>query len=257
MKALSVCATYGRLPYLGRMLSSFLHQTYDDKHLVIVNDDKNIELKCDNPQVSILNCSNRMIIGEKRNLGSSYGFNDVIFPWDDDDVFLPNRISNHISQYSDPYVRAYRNTNTYIIYGDKFNSSNGTPNDISFLKNEWFDEKGYQEKTWEGEDAEFHQKLKGFKMEDNPKNRDFVYCFGGINYHLSCNYGDEKLADNIEQVAYNQLQDLNLVGKKFWIEPDFEQYNNFMLLDKIYKEKQQPLLIKHIGDAKIDISDLL
>ena len=46
MKTLIIMPTYGRIPFLNRALASFLKQNYDDKTLVIINDDNNIELKC-------------------------------------------------------------------------------------------------------------------------------------------------------------------------------------------------------------------
>jgi glycosyltransferase involved in cell wall biosynthesis len=55
MKVLLVCPTYGRIPYLGRMVASFLSQNYDDKHLVIVNDDSNVELCCDIKNIIVIN----------------------------------------------------------------------------------------------------------------------------------------------------------------------------------------------------------
>jgi len=250
MTALAVCPTYGRLPYLGRMLASFLHQEYSDKHLVIVNDDKNIELKCASPMVTILNCSQRMIIGEKRNLGTAFGHYDIIFPWDDDDVFLPNRMNNHIQKYSDENIKAYRNYSTYIIYGDEFTTADGTPNDISFRKSEWFKLNGYQEKTWIGEDTEFFNKLiDNIWVENNPDNKDYVYNFGGVNYHLSCNSNP----DSLEEIAFNQLKTMGLVGKTFWIEPDFEEYFKFLKLDSLYKKVKMKIPITHNSDAKITI----
>ena len=36
MKVLVVVPTYGRLPFLGRVVVSFLSQTYEDKELVII-----------------------------------------------------------------------------------------------------------------------------------------------------------------------------------------------------------------------------
>jgi hypothetical protein len=144
-----------------------------------------------------------------------------------------------------------------MLYGNEFNvNSNYCHNSISFLKSEWYRVGGYTD-NYVHEDVDFHDKLE-VVLDQDPTNIDFCYNFGGLNYHLSSNTENRQAHhESIEDIAYQQLQDLNLVGKKFWIEPDFEQYNNFMLLDKIFKEKQQPLLIKHIGDAKIDISHLL
>lgn len=264
MKALSVCATYGRLPYLGRMLSSFIHQTYDDKHLVILNDDINVELCCNRKDVTILNFNRKVRLSEKRNIGACLGFYDIIFPWDDDDIYLPRRIANHVKKYKDPKVRAYRNLASYTIYGDKFFKSHGSINSKSYLRDEWFNVRGYHKATeiGSGEDLDLYQRLEGLLVEDIEEDRDFVYNFGGVNYHLS-GISDSAGMKDIEKLAHKQLTDMNMVGKKFWINPDFEQYNNFLLLDSIWKNKKDwdddkmELYINHIGDAKIDISSLL
>lgn len=251
MKALAICATYGRLPYLGRMLSSFIHQSYDDKHLLILNDDANVELACSHKDVTIINFNRKVRLSEKRNMGACFGYYDILFPWDDDDIYLPLRISNHIEKYKDPKVQAYRNLASYTVYGEKFFTSHGSINSKSYRKDEWFRARGYQEQGQYGEDWELYQRLEGLLVEEDITKRDFIYNYGGVNYHLS---GDRI---NIEEVAFKQLQDMNMVGKKFWIHPDFEQYNNFLFLDSIYKKTNEELTIKHTGDAKIDISHLL
>lgn len=255
MKALVVCATYGRLPYLGRMLSSFIHQTYDDKHLVIVNDDKNVEICCDRKDVTIINTKTRLQVPYKRNIGISIGDHDVIFPMDDDDIFLPKKIANHIEKY-DETIDGYWSMEGYMIYGDKFVTNNPGPhNAVSFLKKAWYKVGGYTT-NYEHEDSEIYGRLyNNCNMLENPTSeRDFVYGFGGVNYHLSAT---PRQILHFEEMAYKQLEDMNLVGKKFWIHPDFEQFNNVHMLSKLYEERQVPLTIKHLGDAKIDISHLL
>jgi len=253
MKALAVCATYGRLPYLGRMLSSFIHQSYDDKHLVIINDDVNVEICCNLPNITILNCRNRLPIAYKRNLGVAVGEYDVIFPMDDDDVFLPDKMANHMKKYDhDNSIGAYWSKEGYIIYGDEFRPNNPGPhNCMSYTKKAWFQAGGYSD-NHDFEDYDLFTRLQNIVEED--AERDFVYCFGGVNYHVSC---EPKQYDTFEQISFKQLESMGLVGKKFWIQPDFEQFNNICLLDKIYQERQEPLLVKHISDAKIDISHLL
>lgn len=252
MKALAVCPTYGRLPYLGRMLSSFMEQTYDDKHLVVINDDKNIQILCDDKNVTVINCNKRISIGEKRNIGIALGHYDVIFPWDDDDIFLPHRIANHMEQYKDKDVRAYRNFSSYILLNNTFTSSNGGLNSLSYLKDEWFAVGGYKSKLLCGEDAELYNKLNGFKTERNDNKRDFVYCFSTSNYHASSNN-----PKNIEEVAHEQLEKMNLVGKKFYINGDIEEYNKYVNLHFLFEKRKKDLMIKHLGDGKIDITHLL
>lgn len=255
MKALAVCSTYGRLPYLGRMLSAFSNQTYDDKHLVIVNDDKNIELCCDRKDVTIINLKVHIPIPYKRNIGVMIGNHDIIFPMDDDDIFLPNKMANHMKKYEGNIdnIGGYWSRDGYMIYGDDFQVHHPSPpNAISFSKKEWFKAGGYTNNA-RFEDHDLYVRLTNV-LENNTNERDFVYGFGGVNYHVSL---QGKEVASYEENAYKQLEDMNLVGKKFWIHPDFEQYNNICLLDKLYKERQETLPIKHLGDAKIDISHLL
>lgn len=252
MKTLLVCSTYGRIPYLPTMLAGFLSQSYDDKHLVVINDDTNVELCCAHKDVTIMNCNRRMLVSEKKNLGVASGYHDIIFPYDDDDIFLPNRLENHVEKYSDPSVGSYRNSCAYITYGGKFAKGHGSPNDVSFLKSEWFRVGGYVTKEIGGEDTELYNKLTNKLVLHDEDNIDFVYCFSGINYHLSC----EIKLDSIDEKAYNQLKELNLLGKKYWIEPDFEEYSKYLTLEKLYLDKREELDIIHPKIGSIDISHL-
>lgn len=249
MKALVVCPTYGRPHLLGRILASFIEQTYDDKHLVIINDDPNVTLCCDYKDVSIINCSDRLSIGEKRNLGASYGHYDVIHPWDDDDIFLPKRLENHMVQYDDVDVNAYRNFPSYITYGSKFNVCDGGPNSISYRKKQFYEIGGYSVTENYGEDTELHDKLKGLKRDRIEENRDFIYSFSTSNYHASCQFEDTHL----QKIAYDELVKMDILNKKYYILPDYDQYNVFRELDKLYREKKEDISIKHLGDCKIEI----
>jgi hypothetical protein len=82
--------------------------------------------------------------------------------------------------------------------------------------------------------------------EHAPEQRDYVYVFGGTNYHLSN-------SDNIDHIAYTQLERLGLIGGKFNIIPDFTKYNKFLTLDDRYKKLNSPIRIKHLTDSDIDI----
>jgi glycosyltransferase involved in cell wall biosynthesis len=252
MKALVICPTYGRLPYLGRLLASFLHQDYDDKHLVIINDDKNITLECDYDNVTVMNLTKKISVGEKRNLGAAYGHFDVIHPWDDDDIFLPNRLSNHMKQYADPSVEAYRNFSSYTIYADKFSPCNGGTNNKSYRKKMFFDVGGYESTNNFGEDLELHHKLKNFKKDENENERDFVYGFSTSNFHLSC----QPTELQIQNISYEQLLELNLLNKKFVITPDYDEYNKYLLLDQMFKNKGESIDIDVLPNGKIKIPNV-
>lgn len=255
MKTLVVCPTYGRIPYLNRMVASFLSQTYDDKHLVIINDDKNVEICCDNSQITCINLNKKILLPQKRNIGVMLGYYDLIMQYDDDDIFLPNRISNHVQKHTEnPNIWYYWNMSSYIVYGDKFEIAGCSPNHSSFLKKSWFAVGGYANNENIGDDMEFFYKIPNcFKMEENDPNlADYVYNFGGVNYHASY----EKDV-RIDEIAYNQLSEMNLIGKKYWIEPDYEEYNKFLMLENLYKEKKESLVINHIEQGKIGINHLI
>ena len=254
MKVLLVCSTYGRIPYLSTMLSGFLQQTYDDKHLVIINDDINIQLCCDRKDVTVINCNQRMLLSEKRNLGIASGYQDLIFPYDDDDIFLPNRLSNHIKKYEDIDINAFRNVSTYMTYSGKFMKGSGPPNDVSFRKSEWFNVGGYVTIGMTGEDTELYNKLTKKSIIEDPETSDFVYGWTGVNYHLS---SSTTTLESIDERAYNQLKGMGLIGKKYWIEPNLDEYSKYLTLEKLYLEKKEDLLINHIRPGTIDISHLL
>lgn len=249
MKALLVCATFGRIPYLPTMLAGFLMQDYPDKELVIINDDINIFLKCRHEGVTVINCNKRLLLSEKRNLGIASGYHDIIFPYDDDDIFLPKRISNHIKQYDNDDVMGYRNLSTYITYGGIFKKDSGPPNDFSFRKKAWFEVGGYVNKEITGEDVEIYNKISPKLVVSDDQNMDFVYCFSGINYHLSCGQTQE----TIDERAYIQLVDMNLLGKEYWIEPDFDEYRKYLTLVDTHAKTGQDLRIEHLKHGKINI----
>lgn len=86
-------------------------------------------------------------------------------------------------------------------------------------------------------------------VERDESNLNFVYNFGGLNYHLTC--AEDR---DIIKIAQAQLHYMQLLGGEFHIQPDDEEYEKFLILDKIYKAEQQDIKIKHVSDAKINIS---
>lgn len=255
MKTLVITPTYGRLPFLGRLVASFLSQTYDDKELVIVNDDSNVQLVCPIKNVTCINLNKKILVAQKRNLATQIGYHDLYIHHDDDDIFLPNRIANNVKIHKDhPEINLYRNEASYILYGDSFYQDESTYNSVSYKRRGWFEAGGGRHDTNLREDLEFLNKMPNALQDVRLNELDCVYNYGGVNYHLSST--DHNLIDNI---AKNQLRDLGIVNGKFYIEPDFEQYNKFVELDKLYKELNKegtnlPIKVIHKDLAKIDIA---
>jgi glycosyltransferase involved in cell wall biosynthesis len=249
MKTLTIVPTYGRLPFLGRALASFLSQNYDDKELVIVNDDKNVTLVCEHPNVTVINMNKKILIGQKKNLAVQLGYHDLYLNHDDDDIFLPNRIANCVKVHEEnPEINLYRNLKGYSLYGDEFIVADSGLNVVSFTRKGFFESGGYTYPVNSGEDGHFlncmPKKLEVFNLD----TIDYVYNYGGINYHLTFT------PDNvIEDIARRQLKDIKLLDGKFYIQPDFEEYNKFVILEQMYKETQKPVKVIHKSFGKLDI----
>jgi hypothetical protein len=229
------------------MLAGFLRQTYDDKHLVIINDDKNVELCCDYDEVTCININKKVLLDVKRNIGACFGNYDLIFPQDDDDVVMPDRIANHVKKFQDnPHINLYRNSASYLIYGDKFEIGGNSPTACSYTRKAYHEVGGYAYFENYGEDINFYNKMPKKLEERNESNIDYVYNWGGVPNHLTCTK-----EDTLIKSAYDQLVDMSLVGKKYWIYPDFAEYEKFLILVEMYKGV--PIKIKHVSPGKIEI----
>jgi hypothetical protein len=89
------CITFGRPNLLEEAIESFHRQDWvGEKELVILNDHPEQTLVYTHPEVVVINVPRRFsTVGEKRNACVSLCQGDVVFPWDDDDISLPWRIS--------------------------------------------------------------------------------------------------------------------------------------------------------------------
>ena len=108
------CITYDRIELLEESIESFLRQDYEGpKEMVILNDCAEQILVCDHPEIFIINTNRRFrTIGEKRNACIAMCSGDVIFPWDDDDINLPHRITTSLKYKGDkPY---FKNTSAWL-----------------------------------------------------------------------------------------------------------------------------------------------
>ena len=90
------CITYGRVNLLEESIESFIKQEYPGKkELIIVNDYPLQKLEYDHPDVKIYNLDQTFeTIGEKENFAVSKCSADIIAVWDDDDVAMPNHLTN-------------------------------------------------------------------------------------------------------------------------------------------------------------------
>mgnify|MGYP000985237767 CR=1 FL=1 len=95
-----VMPTFNRVPnhihLLEEAVESFLRQDYTEKELIIVNDQPQQTLRVEGAPANVLvvNLPRRCrTLGEKLNLGFAMASGALLMRMDDDDVFLPWRIS--------------------------------------------------------------------------------------------------------------------------------------------------------------------
>lgn len=88
-KVTCLCPTFGRFQLLRYSLSCFLHQTYENKELIILNDAP-VPIECYFPQVTVINSDDRFPnLGKKRQELLEVADSPYVAQWDDDDVYLP------------------------------------------------------------------------------------------------------------------------------------------------------------------------
>ena len=96
-----ICLTYGRPEVLEEAVYSFLQQDYaGGKELIVLNDYAGQSLKFDHPDVQVINVNKRLrTVGEKMNMAVALASHDLLFVWDDDDIYLPHRLGFSASKF--------------------------------------------------------------------------------------------------------------------------------------------------------------
>lgn len=96
-----ICLTYGRPEVLEEAVYSFLQQDYTGrKELIVLNDYAGQSLKFDHPDVQVVNVAKRFrTVGEKMNVAVALASHDLLFVWDDDDIYLPHRLAFSTSRF--------------------------------------------------------------------------------------------------------------------------------------------------------------
>jgi glycosyltransferase involved in cell wall biosynthesis len=96
-----ICLTYGRPEILEEAIYSFLQQDYAGrKEQIVLNDYAGQSLTFDHPDVQVINVSKRFrTVGEKMNVAVALASHDLLFVWDDDDIYLPHRLAFSVSRF--------------------------------------------------------------------------------------------------------------------------------------------------------------
>jgi hypothetical protein len=212
------CLTYGRPRLLEEAVHSFLQQDYTGpKEMIVLNDYADQVLELDHPEVQVINLPKRFrTLGEKMNAAVALASHDVLFTWDDDDIYLPHRLSFSMAAF-DPR-KGFFNGATAWIWSN--GSLSGPLQNRFHAASCWsralFDAIGGYAADGSGTDAIFERQLAASfpgataPFAVTPEEIYYVYRWGGTgSYHLSGfgyakpgqNFGYAEVAARVEQQA--------------------------------------------------------
>lgn len=188
-----ITPTYGRFPYLCEMMQCWINQSYQNKELIIVNDQKNLVITTNIPNVKIFNFDERFVgLGAKRNfaIANANPASEYICPWDDDDLFFPEHIEFLVSLFDDPTLDRVKNYKHFVsIDNNWFNLSHDTNETYfgaSLFRKQVFIDYPFKDYLVMGEDADlFENKKLKMKLEQNPLISSFVHRRGMNIPHAS------------------------------------------------------------------------
>ncbi len=252
-----MCLTYGRPHLLEEAIESFLRQDYQGvKELIVLNDLKEQKLIFDHPEVKIINLDQRFhSVGEKRNACASLSSHDYLFVWDDDDIYLPHRISYSISMMTSHFTNklwgdffkpavAFLLDNIMILYArqnEKLYHSGA-----AYTRQTFDYVRGYNHKGC-GEDSDFERrvakiKFDGIELKDiyyviELKDVYYLYRVGDFgSYHLGSYSHDGAISNaQVGNFVKKQLQKKEIKTGNILLNPHWEQ--DYIKLKKDLLEK--------------------
>lgn len=194
-----MCLTYGRPQVLAEAVQSFLQQNYaGPKELVVLNDLDCQTLRFEHPEVRVINVPKRFhTVGEKRNVCAALASHDLLFVWDDDDIYLSHRLSLSVKMF-DPARRFFKPKTAFVLNNGVLR---GPDRNLFHSSGCWsrslFDQvRGYAHMN-SGQDLEIEllfEKVigKGKDSDIKPGDMFYIYRWAGTGaFHLS-GYGKDK-----------------------------------------------------------------
>ena len=164
----AIMPTYGRPELVNESVAMFLSQDYENKELVILNDCVGQSFCFSHPQVTIVNHPERFgTLGEKRNACIEHAKGEIIAVWDDDDIYLPWRLSDAVDELLCQKSVFYRPSEFWAYWGDtKLHDNQSIPSWVNhafccFTKSLWKTVGGYPSQSL-GEDAIFFDRIHNF-----------------------------------------------------------------------------------------------
>ena len=233
--------TYGRVEMLEESLHSFLQQDYPGpKELIIVNDYPLQKLVFDHPEVKIINLDYTFsTIGDKENFAMEHCSGDIICQWDDDDVALPNHLSNVAKFIGDNNIIHWKTGVLCHVTGIEQVGWIGNSG-IVFTRKAW-EAVGKHPSENAGYDMTFIERIhsldynKRLFVEMPKEEASWFYMWGGRGYHMSGQGHDKPGKPNAIQRHSLHIENLRAQGKiptgDVILKPHWDKDYKQMLID--------------------------
>jgi len=225
----AVCITYGRPSLLEEAVESFLRQTYQGQsELIILNDMASQELVFEHPNVRVVNSPIRFrTIGEKRNACAALARGDILFPWDDDDIHLPNRIELSLQKLDKKEFFNPRKAFVWMTNGIKKPEKNAFPSIACYTRSLFDSVRGYAHIN-SGQDSElearFKEKTNISTSEITDDEAYYLYRWSHTgSYHLSAYGQDSKTGKNGMDSCDRFLSSKETLSGRIELKPHWKQ----------------------------------
>lgn len=242
------CITYGRVDLLEESIESFIKQEYPGKkELIIVNDYPLQKLVYNHPDVKIYNLDSTFsTIGEKENFAVSKCSAEIIAVWDDDDVALPNHLTN-IAKFFTPESDLLHWERGVLFNEPKISAITGLGNSgIVYSKRIWQRLGGHPLEN-AGYDMSFVVSIKNLSRNivlASPADSEvsWFYMWGGRGYHMSGLGTDTDSRPNVIVRHSDHIEGLRRAGKiptgEVELKPNWKKDYSRLLKEFIAKKDQ-------------------
>jgi len=260
----AVC-TYGRHKFLPRLVASFLSSSYSNKKLIIINDCNLIRYSIV-PEfedcIEIINIDTRLNLDVKRNLFAAWDW-DILMPLDDDDLFHPDHITNHLKHFQKDNTLEYvRNEIAFQVKWDgEVKSDFLIAHKITgmapsaFTRGAFFKVGGYT--GWDAkviaDDFFMFHKLKdqcnSYVFQDY-NTASYLYWHTSYSYRTAGRTAD-RFKNDLPKIVKEMLIDENLIGTTFKIDPDFITFKNITNYMDAAHHERVPITLNKEGTSII------
>ncbi len=212
-----LCVTFARPSLLEEAIQSFLNQDYQGrKELIILNDFHMQTLSFDHPEVLVINLPKKVnTLGEKRNMIAALSSGDVLFPWDDDDICLPFRLSQSVGSLLESKAEYYKPYSAFLWNSDVISSIERYNFHAQCCYSRDLFNQIFYKATGAGEDLLFDNRVrdilgKEIRSEIAAHENFYLYRWAGTSsYHISAmdqeDGESQVLAQSVQSAVRNEI----------------------------------------------------